>query len=191
VIHIGDSTGVYLWESQYVGGVEANTMRERYRSVGVEQVFDDNSGGRSIEERTADWQTTAFEVAVAARDNGFTGCWVLMIGTNDAAAIAAGASMDAAERILRMLYVIGEEPVLWVDAVTDGWVEGGYRNESMQAWNDVLQWIASERPNVEVLNWSERVVPDWFLDDGVHYTSDGHAWRAAITALALAEAFPA
>jgi hypothetical protein len=188
VVHIGDSTGVYLWESQYVGGDE-NTMEARYRAVGVETVFRDNNGGRSINERVADWQTNAFEVAVAARRNGFRGCWVLMIGTNDAANVAAGASMTHAERILRMLYVIGDEPVLWVDTVTTG-VSSAYRNESMEAWNNVLEWIASERSNLEVLRWSDKVRPEWFVADGIHYTRDGHAWRAAITALALAEAFP-
>ena len=115
---------------------------------------------------------------------------MLMIGTNDAANAASGAAMSIEERILRMLYVIGDEPVLWVDTVTDGWVSSGYRNESMQAFNRVLEWIASERENVEVLRWSQRVRPEWFDPDGIHYTRDGRAWRAAITALALAEAFP-
>jgi hypothetical protein len=154
-------------------------------------VFPDNSGGRSITERHADWQTTAFEVVTAALQGGYSGCWVIMVGTNDAANVAAGSRVGHAERVVKMLDAIGDQPVLWVDAVTDGWVTGAYRTESMQAWNDVLVWIASERSNVEVLRWSTLVRPEWFSDDGIHYATDGRVWRSVITALALAEAFPA
>ena len=190
VVQIGDSTSVYLWDVQYIDGPAANTMGERYRAVGVEEVFQDSNGGRSIVERVADWQTNAFEVAVAVKDNGFRGCWVLMIGTNDAANIAAGAAMGAQERIERMLYVIGDDPVLWVDAVTHG-VSSAYRNDSMRAWNEVLYRTAADHPNLAVLRWSEWVQSDWFVPDGIHYTRQGRTWRAAITALALAESFPA
>ena len=188
VAHISDSTGVYLWEAQYVDGA-ANTMGERYRSVGVERWIDDSSGGRAVRERTADWQTTALEAADAIRRGGFRGCWVVMIGTNDAANIAAGAGLSAEERILRLLYVFGDEPVLWVDAATAR-TSTAYRNDSMRAWNDTLYRIAAERPNVEVLRWSERVRPEWFIDDGIHMSTEGRIWRAAMTSAALAEFFP-
>ena len=188
VAHISDSTGVYLWEAQYVDGA-ANTMGERYRSVGVERWIDDSSGGRAVRERTADWQTTALEAADAIRRDGFRGCWVVMIGTNDAANIAAGAGVSAEERILRLLYVFGDEPVLWVDAATAR-TNTAYRNDSMRAWNDTLYRIAAERPNVEVVRWSERVRPEWFLADGIHMGTEGRIWRAAMTSAALAEFFP-
>ncbi len=164
-------------------------MEARYRSVGVDNVVADSSGGRAIVERLADWQTTAFEVAKALRANGFDGCWVMMIGTNDAANVAAGASTSIEERINRMLYVIGDQPVLWVDAVTTG-VSSAYRNASMQAWNDVLYRVAAEHENVAVLPWSQLVRPEWFQSDGIHYNPEGRSWRAAITALALAQSFP-
>ena len=164
-------------------------MGARYRAVGVEQVIQDSNGGRSVVERIADWQTNAFEVAVAIKNSGFRGCWVLMIGTNDAANVRAGAAMGSQARIERLLYVIGEDPVLWVDTVTQG-VSSAYRNESMRAWNDVLYRIEADHPNMAVLRWSERVRPEWFQTDGIHYTPEGRSWRAAITALALAESFP-
>ncbi len=189
VAHIGDSTSVYLWEAQYVSGDAANTMGARYRSVGVVDVVNDSNGGRSIVERIADWQTNALEVATAIRNNGFDGCWVIMIGTNDAANVAAGAGTGIEERINRVLYAIGDQPVLWVDAVTTG-VSSAYRNSSMQAWNDVLYRIAAERENVAVVPWSQLVRPEWFQSDGIHYNQEGRAWRAAITALALAQSFP-
>jgi hypothetical protein len=188
VAHVSDSTGVYLWEAQYVDAA-ANTMGERYPSIGVERWIDDSSGGRSIVERTADWQTTALEAADAIRRSGFRGCWVVMIGTNDAAHVGSGASVSAEERILRLLYVFGDDPVLWVDAATAR-TGTGYRNDNMRAWNDTLYRIADERSNVEVLRWSEQVRAEWFTSDGIHMGTEGRIWRAAITAAALAERFP-
>jgi hypothetical protein len=188
VAHIGDSTSMFLWEAQYVDG-EANTMGERYRSVGVEHWIDDSSGGRAVRERSGDWQTNALEVADTIRRSGFRGCWVVMIGTNDAANVAAGANPGAEERILQMLYVFGDEPVLWVDAATNR-TETAYSNDSMRAWNDVLYRIAAERDNLVVVRWSDIVRPEWFVPDGVHIGTDGRIWRAAITASALATAFP-
>lgn len=34
-----------------------------------------------------------------------------------------------------------------------------YRNDSMLAWNEALVRIAAERDNMQVLRWSERVLP--------------------------------
>ncbi len=188
VAHVGDSTGVYLWEAQYVDGA-ANTMGERYRSVGVERWIEDNNGGRSVRERVAAWQLNALEAADGIRRSGFRGCWVVMIGTNDAANIAAGANLGAEERILRMLFVFADDPVLWVDAAT---IRSGtaYRNDNMRAWNETLYRIAAERDNVQVLRWSERVRPEWFVADGIHMGTEGRVWRAALTAAALVEFFP-
>lgn len=188
VAHIGDSTGVYLWEPQYVDGA-ANTMGERYRSVGVDRWVEDNSGGRSVRERVADWQLNALEVADGERRNGFVGCWVVMIGTNDAANVAAGANVGYDERILQMLYVFGNDPVLWVDAAT---VRSGsaYRNDNMRAWNEALYRIAADRENVQVLPWSQLVRPEWFIEDGIHMNTEGRIWRAAFTAAALVDFFP-
>ncbi len=189
VAHIGDSTAVYLWEPQYVDGM-ANTMGERYRSVGVERWINDSSGGRSVRERVADWQTNALEAADAIRDSGFGGCWVVMIGTNDAANVAAGSNLGYEERIRRMLYVFVGDPVLWMDAATNR-SQTAYRNDNMRAWNEALYRVTSEHDNVSVVRWSEQVRSDWFVSDGVHVGPEGRVWRAAIAAAALAEAFPA
>jgi len=165
-------------------------MGERYRSVGVEQWVEDSSGGRSIRERAAEWQTNALEAVDAIRRSGFSGCWVVMMGTNDAANVAAGSNLGYEERILRMLYVMGGDPVLWVDAATNR-SETAYRNDNMRAWNETLYRIAAERENVQVLRWSERVRPEWYVSDGIHMGTEGRIWRAASTAAALVEFFPA
>ena len=180
---------MYLWESRFVGGA-ANTMGERYRSVGVERWINDSSGGRSIRERAAQWQTNALEAADAIRSSGFRGCWVVMMGTNDAANVAAGSNLGYDERIRRMLFVFAGEPVLWMDAATVR-NDTAYRNENMRAWNDALSRVTADHENVVVVRWSEQVRPEWFTSDGVHVNAEGRAWRAAITAAALVDAFPA
>ena len=164
-------------------------MDARYRAAAVSEVYPDNDGARSIVERM-DGAPNAFEVAEAVRANGYSGCWVLMVGTNDAANIAAGANVSADERIRRMMNVIGTDPVLWVDAVTQR-TEDAYRNASMRAWNEELYRVTAEYPNARVFRWYDVVQPQWFRNDGVHYTIEGNAQRAALTAAALVDAFPA
>jgi hypothetical protein len=188
VVHIGDSTSLTLFDPTGVGG-EQLTMEQRYRDAGVSAVYPDNDGARAIIEHL-DSDPNALEVAQGVRDNGYHGCWVLMVGTNDAANIAAGAGTGAEERIRRMLDVIGGDPVLWVNAVTQR-TEDAYRNASMLAWNDELERVTAEYPNVRLFDWYDVVQPQWFRNDGIHYTVEGSAQRAARTAQALVAAFPA
>lgn len=187
VVHIGDSTSESLFVASLVGGAEF-TADSRYRAVGVSEVYSDNDGARSIVERV-DGQQNAHDVALGVRENGYHGCWVLMIGTNDAANIAAGSNVLAEERIRRMLDVIGGDPVLWVDAVSQR-TEDAFRNASMLAWNQELYRVTADYPNVRVFRWYDVVRPEWFRNDGLHYTVEGSAQRAALTAQALVAAFP-
>ena len=188
VVHIGDSTGVPLFDPAGVGGAEL-TLQERYEEIGVEVVYPDNDGARSIVERIDD-RPNALDVAEGVRANGFDGCWVIMIGTNDAANIAAGASTGAEQRIRSMMDVIGDDRVMWVDAVSQR-TEDVYRNASMLAWNQELYRVLAGYPNARVFRWYDVVRPVWFRNDGLHYTIEGSAQRAALTAAALLEAFPA
>jgi hypothetical protein len=188
VVHIGDSTAVPLFDPAGVGGAEL-TLQERYEEIGVEVVYPDNDGARSIVERIDD-RPNALDVAEGVRANGFDGCWVIMVGTNDAANIAAGANTSAEDRIRRMMDTIGGDPVLWVNAVTQR-TEDAYRNASMLAWNDELERVTAEYPNVRLFDWYDVVQPQWFRNDGIHYTVEGSAQRAARTAQALVAAFPA
>ena len=68
--------------------------------------------------------------------------------------------------------------------------ETAYRNDNMRAWNDTLYRIAAERDNLQVLRWSESVIPEWFVSDGIHMGTEGRIWRAALTAAALVYYFP-
>jgi hypothetical protein len=188
IVHIGDSTSVPMFDPASVGGAGA-TADAQYRAVGVDEVYPDNDGGRSMVERL-DGQANATDVAQSVRDGGYNGCWVLMIGTNDAANIAAGSNTSAESRIRTMMTIIGNDPVLWVDTVTQR-TDDAYRNASMLAWNQELYRVVAEYPNARVFRWYDVVQPQWFRNDGVHYTVEGYAQRAALTAQALVTFFPA
>ncbi len=187
VVHIGDSTSVALFDPKGVGGDEL-TADQRYRAVGVATVYPDNDGARAIIEHV-NGAPSALDVAQGVRDNGYHGCWVMMIGTNDAANIAAGSVISAEERVRRVMDVIGSDPVLWVNAVTQR-TEDAYRNASMLAWNDELDRLAVDYPNMRVFDWYDVVQPQWFRNDGIHYTVEGSAQRAALTAQSLVDNFP-
>ena len=94
------------------------------------------SGGRSIVE-TIGGEENAFDTVVRLREMGYQGCWVVTIGTNDAANVSIGGVPDLTTRLDRMMFLFGSEPVLWVDAVTR-LDEGPYADINMQSWNEVL-----------------------------------------------------
>lgn len=187
VVHVGDSTSVQLFDAAAVGG-GSQTMTAQYQAVGVDVVYPDNSGGRSIVEKV-NGEPNAQDVAQAVKDNGYDGCWVLMIGTNDAANIAAGSTFGAEGRIRDMMSIIGDDPVVWVDTVTQR-TDDEYRNASMLAWNQVLYRVVGEYPTARVFRWYDVVRPEWFRNDGIHYTVEGSAQRARLTAESLVTFFP-
>ena len=188
VVHIGDSTGLAMWTPADVGGDPAATMDARYQSVGVQRVFPDNSGGRAMVERMPD-QANAVDVAESVRSGGYRGCWVIMIGTNDAANVAAGGVPGLDERIARLLGVIDGDPVLWVNVVSRS-PDPVYADAVMQQFDAALNRAVAAYPNLRVLDWARLVQPEWFANDGLHYSTVGRTWRAAVTAQALALAFP-
>lgn len=188
VVHIGDSTSVGLLSPGYLPD-PALRLDAQYARVGVTDFRPEIRGARSIVERY-NGEENADQVATRQRADGFRGCWVLALGTTDAANIGAGASLSAAGRIDRMMAVIGDDPVLWVNVktlVTDGaWAE-----PHMAAWDDAVTAAAARYPNIKVYDWAGVVQDEWFQHDGIHYTSAGCAQRARLIADALVAAYPA
>jgi hypothetical protein len=88
-----------------------------------------------------------------------------------------------------MMSVIRGEPALWVN-VKSVRGTGPYAEKNMQAWNHALLRACSRYPNMRVLNWAAVVKRQWFIPDGIHYTSPGYAQRSRLIAEALAVAFP-
>ena len=187
VAHIGDSTSVDLISPDYLPN-PAQRLGARYAGVGVKHLRIDASGGRSIVEELPG-QLNGYKVASAWRGQGYHGCWVFALGTNDAANIAAGSTIGMMTRIDQMMSVAHGEPVLWVNTKTL-LPSGPYANVNEQAWDKTLVKALATYRNLRIFNWSAVAKPGWFLSDGIHYSSLGCAMRAKAIAHALARAFP-
>ena len=188
VAHIGDSLSVGMESSAYIRD-PSKRIGGRYEGIGVQDVELEISGGRSVVEHLED-QEGGEAVARRLTRRGFSGCWVVDLATNDAANVDAGSGYGYTERIDRMMAVIGDDPVLWVDTRTTK-ERGHYASEHMRLFNQALEKAHARYPALQVFAWSEAARDEWFQTDGIHYTAEGYAFRAALIADALAAAFPA
>jgi hypothetical protein len=186
VAQIGDSLSVGL-DSPGLG--RDARISARYAAVGVRSLRFDASGGRSVVETVND-QDGGETVARKLRKAGFHGCWVIALGTNDAADVDAGSPYGYSERIDRMMAIIGDDPVLWVDVKTIR-DDGYYAAPNMRLFDQALAKAHARYPELQVYAWSSVVADDWFVPDGIHYDTEGTTQRAAHLATALADAFPA
>jgi peptidoglycan/LPS O-acetylase OafA/YrhL len=187
VVHIGDSTSDGLISADYLPDPQQR-ITAQYAMVGVTRSIMEISGGRSIVE-TLLGQPNAYAVARQLVHRGYDGCWVLALGTNDTADVYVGSDVALATRIQRMMSVIGSQPVLWVN-VKSLLSIGPYSEHDMQLWNDALLQACPRYPNMRVFNWAAFAQRQWFIPDGIHYTSAGYAVRSHLIATALAQAFP-
>ena len=189
VVHIGDSTSEGLTSPEYLP-IESQRIEAQYADVGVEEAHMEISGARSIEEQF-EGEPNAREVAEAWKLEGFKGCWVLALGTNDAADVFVGSAVSDRERVEKMMTAIGDEPVMWVNVRSI--VESGdpYAEENMKEWDKTLVEECARYPNMRIYNWARDVKDEWFIEDGIHFTSPGYAARSELIAHALAHAFPA
>jgi hypothetical protein len=187
VVYIGDSTSEGEVSSNYIPNA-SKRLPEQLADVGVHTTYPEISLARSIIE-TFKGQPNAQTVAQQHVAAGFHGCWVLALGTNEAADVAVGSSDGYASRIDRMMSIAHGEPVLWVDAVT--LVRSGpYAESGMQGWNHALFDACSRYPNLHVFDWASEAKPRWFIPDGIHYYSPGYVARSHAIAQALMDAFP-
>jgi peptidoglycan/LPS O-acetylase OafA/YrhL len=188
IIHIGDSTSEGLDNAEYLPE-EGQRIPARYAEVGAKEVHMEVQGATSIEEQF-EGNPNAQEVAAAWKAEGFKGCWVLALGTNEAANVAAGSTIGERERIEKMMTIIGAEPVLWVNVRSIVPPGDPYSKGNMEKWDEELVAACASYPNMRVYDWASDVKDDWFIEDGIHFTSPGYAARAQLIALALAHAFP-
>ncbi|MBK5232807.1 MAG: acyltransferase family protein [Thermoleophilia bacterium] len=187
VAYIGDSTSVGLVSPDYLPD-PADQLGGRLEAIGATDQHIDISGARSIYERV-DGQPNAEDAAQAIKDGGFDGCWILGMGTNDTANQAVGSTIDSAARIERMMSVIGDEPALWIN-VKSQVPSGPYADANMKEWDDALLAACPSYSNMRVYDWRSKVKDEWFIEDGIHFTSDGYEARAQAIANAVTEAFP-
>jgi len=164
-------------------------LTAQYYDVGVRRVWISASGGRSIVEHLPG-QLNGYRVATDWYRAGYRGCWVIALGTNDAADVAVGSDVSDGARIREMMAAVHGEPVMWVNTQTDV-SDGPWSEANMRLWNAALVAACTAYPNMRILNWAAIVRPAWHLADGIHYTAAGYAIRAHAIAQALARAFPA
>jgi hypothetical protein len=147
------------------------------------------SGARSIHEIYHGIPNAA-TVARQEISSGFHGCWILALGTNEAADVAAGSTFGLRTRIAQMMSIIGDQPVLWINAITLPGTPQYYGDAGMRRWNADLLSACGKYPMMRVFDWAAHAKPSWFISDHIHYTPDGYIARTRIIAHALVKAFP-
>jgi peptidoglycan/LPS O-acetylase OafA/YrhL len=188
VAYIGDSTSAGMVMPSYLPD-PARRLDAQFAQVGATSQDIEISRARSIVE-TLSGQANAEEVARQLVTKGFRGCWVLALGTNDTANIYAGSPVGRMARIEQMMSVVGDQPVLWVN-MKSLLASGPYSEANMKLWDRTLVQACARYPNMRVFDWASVANDSWFISDGLHYTSEGYAQRARLTAASLVHAFPA
>ena len=195
VVHIGDSTSLGLEDGPSTNITDPKKrIRARYQAVGVKKVVEDIKGGRNIIEHFGT-DTNGKEAVQQHIREGFKGCWVIALGMNDAATMAKGGTPFTADmRIDTIMKLIGNQPVLWVNTVTQAWTNNPlYANKNMQEFNTHLISATKRYPNLRVYDWAAEALPhpDWFLqDDANHNNGPGSTAKAEGISKALVAAFP-
>jgi hypothetical protein len=197
VIHIGDSTTVGM----------RSALADAYTAAGF-TAHTSAGNGRGIRFRVSPDNETGVHAAARLRHElAGTGplCWVIALGTNDAAYLDT--AVDRQQSIDAMLDVIAGDPVMWVNvymfaphsrrgghARCDGPVSviGCYGATNGAGWNHLLVSTAAQHENMAVYDWAGvvRWHPDWFQNDGIHYTTAGSLERATRIAEAARATFP-
>jgi peptidoglycan/LPS O-acetylase OafA/YrhL len=189
IAYIGDSTSEGMVLPSYLPKV-GQRLGAQYARVGATSQYFEISGARSIIETLSEEQASGYTLARRLKANGFDGCWMIALGTNDTANVYVGSTVGLETRIKRMMRVIGDQPVVWI-TVKSLLDSGPYSEANMQLWNRTVIDACSRYPNMRVFDWASLAQDDWFISDGTHYTSEGYRHRARLSANALAHAFPA
>ena len=105
VAHLGDSTSDGLVSPDFLPD-PAQRIPAQYARVGVSRSIMEVVGANSIVE-TLPGDENGYEIAQGLVAQGYRGCWVMALGTNDAADVYVGSSVGLAARIERMMSVIG------------------------------------------------------------------------------------
>ena len=187
VVHIGDSTSEGLTSPSYLPD-PGQRIEAQYRRVGAKHVFTAITGATSVVE-TLPGTTNSYDATKALLAHGVRGCWVIALGTNDSADVAAGSQIGPSARIAKMMSLLHGEDVMWVNVRTL-LNSGSYAEDHQQQWDNALVQACLQHPNMRIYDWAHVVKDSWFIDDGIHFSSAGYASRAHLIANALAKAFP-
>ena len=189
VEYIGDSTSDGEASAEYVPNAKLRAPAQLSK-VGVKKTHMDVSGARSIHEIFNGIPNAAM---VARREvaDGYHGCWILALGTNEAADVAAGSTFGLRTRIATMMSIIGNQPVMWVNTITLPGTPQYYGEAGMRQWDNDLVATCPKYPTMRVFDWAAHAKPSWFIPDHIHYTPQGYIERTRAIAHGLVKAFPA
>lgn len=188
VVYIGDSTSDGESNPEYVPNRKLRAVAQ-LKKVGVKHVHMEVSGARSIVE-TYQGIPNGATVAQNYIHNGYHGCWILALGTNDSADVNAGSNVGLKARIHQMLSIIGDQPVMWINVLTIAGSPEYYEESGMHRWDEDLLAACRTHPSMRVLNWAALAKHKWFIPDGVHYTTVGYEHRTKAIVHGLVNAFP-
>lgn len=175
LVHIGDSTSVGI----------ANQLKINYKNAGFKNVYISAGNGRSIAYKTAPDTMTGIEaVRYFKKKLGKGICWVIALGTNDA---ASSQKPDDSIRIDSIMHEIGQDRVAWVNVWMDSKTRLNYSSSAARKWNALLSKKSKLFSNIKIVDWSILVIhnPSWFSTDGYHYNSTGSQYRAKLIPLAV------
>ncbi len=146
-------------------------------------------GANSVVE-TLPGDVNGYDAARNLVAQGYRGCWVIALGTNDTADVAIGSNTGRMARIQQMMSAAHGQPVMWVDVISL-LASGPYSEANMRQWNAALRRACARYANMRIFDWAFLAQPGWFINDEIHYTSAGYAIRGRQIAEGLAKAFPA
>jgi peptidoglycan/LPS O-acetylase OafA/YrhL len=187
-VYIGDSTSEGEISTDYIPNPRRR-LQAQLAKVGVMTTYPEISGARSIVE-TFEGIPNAATVAQEHISAGFHGCWILALGTNDVADVGVGSTVGLSARIAKMMSIIGNQPVMWVDVISL-LSSGPYAEDQMQRWNEALLAACPGHPTMRVFDWATHAKPKWVIPDGIHYYSPGYVARTHLIAHGLVKSFPA
>jgi peptidoglycan/LPS O-acetylase OafA/YrhL len=186
VVYIGDSTSEGQISTDYIPNPRQR-LQPQLAKVGVKTTYPEISGARSAIE-TYHGIANAATVAQEHIAQGYKGCWILALGTNDVAN-ATLSTVGQQPRIEKMMSTIRNQPVLWIDQISL-LSSGDYSESGMQQWNEHLLSDCKRYPNMRIYDWAAHARRKWFIPDGIHYYSPGYVARNKDIAKGLVKAFP-
>jgi hypothetical protein len=188
VVYIGDSTSDGESNPEYVPNRKLRAVAQ-LKKAGVKHVHMEVSGARSIVE-TFEGIPNGATVAQSYIHNGYHGCWILALGTNDSADLNAGSNVGLKARIHQMMSIIGNQPVMWVNVLTIAGSPEYYEESGMHHWDSDLLAACKTHSSMRVFDWAALAKHKWFIPDGVHYTTAGYEHRTKAIVHGLVNAFP-
>lgn len=152
----------------------------------VESVTYDILPARSMHEKVADGTNGVEALQAINAKNKDIDCYVMQMGTNDAANIAVGSNFTAEQRIDAALKNTNPKArVIWVaPMVAAKATVQGYTPEGTQKFATALQEAEKKENRLTVLDLPAEAkkaagkdglpanVDDFFVDDGIHYKGD-------------------